>query len=111
MNFFTSNKNIETDNSSFQFNSAISKKGWVSKRGRSFIPNWKKRYLVIKNHKLEYYTSEDMSRNNFKGEYILDPETVLVKDIIGETSEKYQLVKALEIIKFIEYNDIQRLKK
>jgi hypothetical protein len=60
--------------------------GWVQKRGRSFMPTWTKRFLVLTTNALHYYSDE--AKSDLKGEYILTADTSVVSD---ENTPKFTL--------------------
>jgi hypothetical protein len=63
------------------------RRGWGVKKGRSFLANWKRRYFVLQDGKIQYFTDESAEPSTKKGEYLLDSETTVISVTDGSVPE------------------------
>ena len=64
--------------SCFNFSQATLKEGLLNKMGHSILSSWTSRFFVLTETSLTYY--EDSSKNNKKGEYLLNSSCVIEYD-------------------------------
>jgi hypothetical protein len=71
-----SNKSISTkENIKLKLDDGVYKEGWLTKEGRR-VKNWKKRWFILKERSLCYYTA----KNKLKGEISLELCSVSIHD-------------------------------
>ena len=61
--------------------------------GRSFLPTWKRRFFVLANGKIQYFSDENTEPSHLKGEYVLDPETTVSVIDDGSAPENSILIE------------------